>query len=174
MKKRKKPRRPSSSDVRSVDEFYALPYREQLRREQALRALWLMRNRGMSREAAAKEVGAAPRSVQKIVGQSLQKVGGRYQPAKGDRLLRIMVVPAPGGRVELAVRGSRNASQISAYDRAVKHYIYTGDPTSLSRFDGKTIMSGRQRVPLLTDQRALDRLARAHAISFESIYALTV
>ena len=174
MKKRAKKRRPTASDVRNINEYFSLPDTEQLRREKGLRALWLMRNRRMSLAAAAKEVGVTPRFVQKIAGGSLRKVRARYKPSKGDNLLRIMVLPAEGGRVELEIRGSRNASAVSAYDRAVHRYLYTGDASALEPFFGQFINCRGQRFPLLTDKRALDRLSRAHAISFESIYARTV
>jgi hypothetical protein len=174
VKKRTKKRRPTADNVRNISEYFELPFRDQQRREKAFRALSLMRLKGLSREAAAREAGITTRSVQKIVGSALQKSGSRYKPAKGDRFLRIMQLPAAGGRIELEVRGSRNASRVSAYDRAVKHFIYTGDPSLLQGFEGQAIVSKGQRVPLLTDQRVLDRLARAHAISFESIYAVAV
>jgi hypothetical protein len=171
MKRRKPKLRAHAARVRSVDEYYALPYDEQLRRQKALKALSLMRTQGLSRTRAAKEIGISPASLQRIAGKAIVKDGSRYRAAKSDRLLRVMVVPAPGGKLEVGIRSAREATLISEYDNAVRRYVYTGDPSDLARFKGRSITVNGEKIEFLTDLRQLDRLAHAGELSFESIYA---
>ena len=171
MKKRSKKIRPTASRVRNVNEYYALPFMEQLRRQKAFKAISLMRTQGLSRTRAAKEAGILPVALQKIAGKAIVKDGGRYKVAKSDRLLRVMVVPAPGGKFEIGVRSARTASLISEYDNAVRRYVYTGNSSDLARFRGRFISANGEKIELLTDLRQLDKLARSGELSFESIYA---
>lgn len=171
MTRRKPKLRPTAARVRNLDEFFALPYREQLRREKALKAISLMRTQGLSRTRAAKEAGISPGVLQKIAGKAIVKHGSRYEAAKSDRLLRVMVIPAYGGKLEVGVRSARTATLISEYDNAVRRYVYTGNASELARFQDLTITANGEKLEFLTDLRELDRLARAGALSFESIYA---
>jgi hypothetical protein len=168
----KRSRRPTAATARSLREFDALNFAEQERRRKALKALSLMRNEGLSRKRAAQSVGITPSAMQKIVEPALEKRGHRYVASKGDRLVRFLVVPdARGGKREVAIRGSRQATLIAEYDNAVRRYVYTGDPSGLERFHGVTINSAGEHVPLLTDLDRIDWLSHSHQLSFESIYA---
>lgn len=172
MKKRRKSKaRPSAARVRNVNEYHALPYAEHLRRQKAFKALSLMRTQGFSRTRAAKEAGISPGALQKIARNAISKSGSRYKAAASDRLLRVMIIPVPGSRAEVAVRSARIARLVSDYDNAVRHYVYTGDSSRLESFRGKSLKVGGTEIEFLTDLRQLDRLRRAGALSFESIYA---
>jgi hypothetical protein len=104
--------------------------------------------------------------------KSARKERGAIRSVALARLLRVFVLPEPdGGKIEVAVRSARTANAIAEYDNAVKQYIYTGNSSALSRFNSRTIATAGKRVAFLTDLRRLDRLARAGALSFDSIYA---
>lgn len=174
MKKRTRPKRKiTAANIRNALEFDALPHREQERRRKAFKALTLMRSQGYTKTAAARAVGISPKSFQDIAGAALRKSpGGKYSVTKGDRLLRVMVIPDRRiGNLEVAIRGSRKASLVAQYDNAVKHYVYTGDASLLQRFEGMTITSNGRRITLLTELDEIDWLAQSHELSFESIYA---
>lgn len=88
---------------------------------------------------------------------------------------RKLKVPTRKGLREIAIRNSRQASQIGRYWNAVHRYLATGDAKALRKFKGirMTDKNGDQ-VPLLTDLDDLDRLGNAGVLSFESIYARKV
>jgi hypothetical protein len=89
-----------------------------------------------------------------------------------DRLLRVLVVPTREGLREIAVRDSRQATQIAKYENAIQRYLQTGDDLALRKFRRKYIIdANRKRIPFLTDLRELDRLGSAGVLSFESLYA---
>lgn len=171
MKRRKTKPRPSAARVRNVDEFHALPFTEWLRRQKTFTGLSLMRTKQMSLTQATREVGISPSAFQRIAGKALVKDGGRYRASKSDRLLRVMVLPTPGGRLEIAVRSARAAKLISEYDNAVRRYVYTGNTADLVFFKGRFIRTDGAKIEFLTDLRQIDKLRRAGALSFESIYA---
>ena len=173
MARRRKRARKRAVRISSVEDYYALPWAEQQRREKALLALSMMRTHGLSQSRAIGLAGISPSAFRRIVGKATVKDGSRYKLSKHDQILRVLVIPVPGGREEVAVRGSRIARQISAYDNAVRHYVYSGDPSRLAPFRGKSIKTGGTEVEFLTDLRQLDQLRRAGALSFESIYART-
>ncbi len=171
MKRRKPKPRPSAARVRNVDDFNALPFAEQLRRQKAFKALSLMRTQNMSRTRAARAAEISPSALQRIAGKAIVKDGSRYRASKSDRLLRVMVLPTPGGRLEIAVRSARAAKLISEYDNAVRRYVYTGNAADVARFKDRFVTTAGAKIEFLTDLRQIDKLARAGALSFESIYA---
>ena len=168
--KKHKQKRASAARVRNVSDYQALPYREQERRLKALKVLSRMRTEQSSLTSIAREVGITPNAARQILGNSLIKSGGKYRAKPGDQLLRVFNLPDINlGRVNVAVRGSRNARVISDYDNALRSYIYTGNASGLKRFQGVTIPGGK--AAFLTDLRQIDRMARRHELSYESIYA---
>jgi hypothetical protein len=106
-------------------------------------------------------------------GSALRKrANGQYKAKASDRLLRVLVIPTREGLREIAVRDSRQASQIAEYWNAVHRYLETGDKSALRKFRRKRITDANGvRVPLLTDLGELDRLGSAGVLSFESLYA---
>ena len=128
---------------------------------------------GVSLKSAAAEYGVDPRTVVKLGGSALRKTaGGRYAAKPSDNLLRVMVVPVHGGRVEVAVRGSRAASELAKRAVAQREFLATGDDTKLRELSKAKLLdaSGRD-VPFLTDLNELERQGDLGVLSFESIYA---
>ncbi len=132
-----------------------------------------MRAEGVSLRQASREFGIDPRTVVRLGRPALRKrPNGRYKARANDRLLRVLVLPTRGGLREIAVRDSREASQIAEYANAVQRYLQTGDASALRKFRRKRITDATgARVPLLTDLDVLDRLGSAGVLSFESLYA---
>ena len=82
-------------------------------RDRECRARVTRMREGVSLRSAAAEYGVDPRTVVRLGGSALRKnASGRYAAKPSDNLLRVMVVPVHGGRVEVAVRGSRAASEL--------------------------------------------------------------
>jgi hypothetical protein len=165
-------KRLSAANVRNLKEYSALPHAEKLRREKALKALGLVR-RGLSLRSAAKQLETPPQSVVSIVGSALKKDRGRYVPTKGDRRLRVMVIPTRQGPKEVAFYSFATAQKISRYDEAVKALSLRGDYGPIQRLKDTKIFANGEWIELLTDIDELERLDRSHALSFESIYAGT-
>ena len=82
------------------------------------------------------------------------------------------VVPVHGGRIEVGVRGSRAASELSKRAIAQREFLATGDDTKLRKLRKTKILdaSGRE-IPFLTDEDELARQGDLGMLSYESIYA---
>jgi hypothetical protein len=161
-----------SRPPKTLAQYDALPRRSQTTLENVAHAITRMREGGSLTNAAA-EYGVAPRTVKRLGGSALRKdASGHYTAKANDNLLRVMVVPVHGGRVEVAVRGSRPATAVSDRLNAQRHFAETGDDSKLRALQSKTILdaSGRE-VPFLTDLDELERLGDLGVLNFESIYA---
>lgn len=157
---------------RTLAQFDKLPKRSQSAIENVAHAITRMRE-GLTLKSAAAEFGVAPRTVVKLGGAALKKTSiGRYVPKPTDNLLRVLNVPVRGGKIEVAVKGSRAASKIAKRSIAQRHFVNTGDVSQLRALEGETILdaSGRE-VPFLTDLDELERQGDLGTLSFESIYA---
>ena len=132
-----------------------------------------MRTERVSLQKASKEFGIDPRVVLKLGHSAVRKQrNGKYIARKTDRLLRILSVLTREGRREIAVRNSRQASQLGRYWAAVQRYLQTGDDSALREFQNKKITdASRQRHPLVTNLDQLNTLGSAGVLSFESLYA---
>jgi hypothetical protein len=132
-----------------------------------------MRTDRVSLRKASKEFEIDPSVVLKLGRSGLRKQrNGKYVTRKTDRLLRILSVLTPEGRREIALRDSRQASQLGRYWAAVQRYLQTGDDSALREFQGKKITdASRKRHPLITDPNQLNTLGSAGVLSFESLYA---
>lgn len=135
-----------------------------------------MRADRVSLPEASREFGLDPRLVARLSKSALRKRrNGQYAAKRTDKLLRILAIPAPdekGGKREIAVRDSHQATILGRYWAAVQKYLRTGDSSALDKFRGKRVTGASgKRVPLLTDLTELDRLGSAGVWSFESIYA---
>ena len=164
---RRRPRFP-----KTLAQFDKLPRRSQLAIENVAHAVTRMRE-GLSLKSAAAEYGVDPRTVVKLGGSALRKSkGGRYVAKASDTLFRPLVVPVHGGRIEVGVRGSRAASELSKRAIAQREFLATGDDTKLRKLRKTKVLdaSGRE-VPFLTDEEELARQGDLGALSFESIYA---
>jgi hypothetical protein len=132
-----------------------------------------MRSEGVSLQQASKDAGVSPSTVKRRAASALKKrSNGRYTAKGSDRLLRILKVPDPYGTRDVAVRGSRQATQLAEYWNAVHRYLETGDASRLEKFRGKSIKDADGvLIPLPTDRAELNRLGSSGVISFESLYA---
>jgi len=160
---------------RTSEQFFSRPEPFRQRWNRAVGVITRMRAGGVSLSRAAREFGIDSRTVARLASSALRKqANGRFTAKRSDSLLRVLSIPTLEGVREIDVRGSRQASQLAKYWVAVQRYLQTGSPSALSRFHGKTIIdaSGEQ-IPLLTSRNALDRLASAGVLSFESLYAKT-
>jgi hypothetical protein len=159
--------------VRSPAQYFAQPKRKRESLQKAAHVLSAMRTEGISLHAASREHSVSPRTVQRHAGPALQKTSrGTYKARKSDRLLRVLVLPTPGGLAEIATMDSRAATMVAEYWNAVNLYLETGDDTDLARFRGHSIIDAQDdAVPLLTDLYELERLGSAGVLSFQSLYA---
>jgi hypothetical protein len=157
---------------RTLAQYDALPRRSQASVENVAHVVTRMRE-GTSLKGAAAEYGIDPRTVVRLGQPALRKTAsGRYKAKASDDLLRVLVVPVHGGRVEIAVRGSRAASAVAQRAAAQREFLATGDDTKLRELSQTKILdaSGRE-VPYLTDLDELERQGDLGALSFESIYS---
>lgn len=157
---------------RTLAQYDALPRRSQASVENVAHVVTRMRE-GASLKSAAAEYGINPRTVVKLGGSALRKTGGgRYKAKASDDLLRVLLVPVHGGRVEVAVRGSRAGSEVSKRAIAQREFLATGDDTKLRELSKVKILdaSGRE-VPFLIDLDELERQGDLDLLSYESIYA---
>lgn len=132
-----------------------------------------MRRDKVSLTQASREVGVSPRAVTKWGKQALRKgLNGKYSVTKQDSLLRVVLIPTPDGTREVAIRGSKQVTQLAEYWNALHRYLQTGDSTKLKLFEGKALKAADgSDVPFLTDLVSLNRLGSAGVLSFESLYA---
>ena len=156
----------------SAKQFLAKPSTFQDRLTRVASVISKMRGEKLSLSRASREFGINPRTVVRWGGPALQKrKNGKYVAKPNDRLLRIVVIPTAQGKDEIVVRGSRPATVLGQYWNAVHRYLATGDASQLNKFRHSKIkdVTGAE-ISLLTDRKALDRLASAGVLSFESIY----
>jgi hypothetical protein len=158
---------------RSPEEYFAKPARFQELWNRITHVIAKMRAGNISLSEAAREVGVDPRTVVSRSGSALRKSPkGRYGAKKSDRMLRVLMVPSQDGTREIAVRSSRQATELGKYWAALQKYLQTGDASALRKFSGKHIVDASgSKVPLITDLTELDRIASAGNFRFESIYS---
>lgn len=172
---KRRPRKRKLTPPRTLEAFNRLPAPSREAYTNSLHALAKMRTEGVSLAAAARDNDVDPRTVRRWAKAALRKrSGGQYAPRASDQLLRVLMIPAQGGPTEMAVRGSRQASEIAQYWAAVHKYLATGDLTGLAPFQGQRVfdVSGEEYT-YLTDPDDLDDLGGAGVLSFESIYRST-
>jgi len=158
---------------RTANELFAKPKRSQEVWIRSTQVITRVRTKHESLQKASREEGIDPRTVIRLAGSALRKrPNGRYEAKANDRLLRVLVIPTNKGSGEIAVRDSRQATQLAEYWIAVHKYLQTGDASSIRKFRGKSITNANgKRIRLVTDLEELDRLGSAGAFSFESLYA---
>jgi hypothetical protein len=146
--------------------------KDPLARERSLEVLQLMRSDGLSLTAAARKAGTTASTVLKHAPSALRRTrSGRYAVTPSDRYTRHVWTLTPGGKLEVAVRGSRQAELQASYMAAVDWYLKRGDASRVAAFDGKGVRSGGRFYPFITDTAVLDKLVRAGEVSFERLYA---
>src|SRR5205814_565933 len=167
--RRTRTRRPKAP--RTADELFSLPDRDREQWEQVTRLVSRMRDEGVSLGQAARDAKVQAPTAIRLAGAALRKnTAGRYVPTSRDRLLRVLVIPTEDGSREIALRDSRQATEISHYFTALRRFLHTGDPSALRQFQRSRIKTVDGTVRLLTDVDMLKRLGNAGVLSFESIY----
>jgi hypothetical protein len=169
-KKRRKGQRRKAP--RTVEQFNALPARSQDALTRAAHVITSVRA-GSSLKSAARKFEVDPRTVRRLAGAALRRTpSGHYVANKRDRVLRMMVLPTPGGLAEVALNDSRQATLVAEYWNAVHLFLATGDGSALVRYEGAFVTTAQgARIQLLTDLDELERLGSAGVLSFESLYA---
>jgi hypothetical protein len=159
--------------MRSAAQYFAQPQRRQETLKKAAHVLSAMRTEKVSLRQASREQGISPSTVLRHAKAGLRKTsGGTYKARASDKLLRVLVLPTPGGLAEIATLDSRAATLVAEYWNAVTQYLETGDDGELARFRGQSIIDAQgNAVPLLTDLEELERLGSAGVLSFQSLYA---
>ena len=132
-----------------------------------------MRADRVSLRRASREFDLDPRIVTRLAKSALRKrKNGQYVAKPSDKLLRILAVPTPDGVREVAIRDSKQATQLGKYWAAVQKYLQTGDDSALKKFRRKRITDANgKNIPLVRDTAVLDQLGSAGVLSFESLYA---
>lgn len=112
--------------------------------------------RGASLSRASRENGVSPRTIRRYAGAALvqDRPGGRIRATKADRLIRYLVIAGPDGPREIAVRGSKTASEFAKYKGAVNRFL-RGDGDALAEWHGKKIAG----IELITSGSTLKNLA---------------
>lgn len=141
------------------------------RYDRALQVVNRMRH-GESLSRASKEVGISPDTVRRYAGSAfVQDDRGRWISKAADRLYRRMRWLDAQGITTVEPANSKEASKLSAYWKAVEHYLTTGDERALGKFRRMRLRT-RQKISLgfITDPDLLDRLGNAGELTFEDLY----
>lgn len=157
----------------TADEYFAKSERFQDKWSRVTHVVSKMRNDNASLSQASREFGLTPRTVIRWGGSALRKrTNGQYAAKANDRLLRVLVIPTHEGLREIAVPGSRQATEVGRYWNAVEKYLVTGDSSALRKYRRKRIADANgTQIQFLVEVGELDRLGSAGVLSFESVYA---
>jgi hypothetical protein len=138
-------------------------------RDRSIRALWDIRH-GASPSQAARDNRVTIRTIKKYVGSALLQdhPGGRIRATKSDRLVRYLQIPGLHGPIEIAVHGSKEATEIARYKAAVNRLL-GGDLGAMARWHGKKIAG----VELITATRTLKSLAQKELLPYSLYRALS-
>src|SRR5438105_678237 len=126
-----KRKKASATGPRSAAQYFARPEIFQDNWNRVTHVVSKMRAGKVSLRQAASENDIDPRTVLRLGGSALRKrPNGRYAAKASDRLLRVLVMPTNEGPQQIAVRDSRQASQLAKYSDALQRYLQTGDSTA--------------------------------------------
>jgi hypothetical protein len=164
---------PRARMPRSAEELFSRPKRFQDAYSKTVNVVSMMRSERISLRQAARFEKIDPRTVLRFGRSAFRKNRrGRYSVRANDKILRTVVTPIEERLQEITLRGLKPVSEVARHSNAVQRYIQTGDSRPLKRFTGKKIVDiNGNEISLLTDTDALDRLANAGVLSFETIYA---
>jgi hypothetical protein len=99
---------------------------------------------------------------------------GRLGLSARDTLPRDMRFLTERGEIILRIRNSRYSSWLGEYYNDLSKYLNTGEASGLAKYAKRTIKVRGQTYRFVTDERTLNRLARAGAMHFLDIYAVDV
>jgi len=155
-----------------MEQFLALPERDQEIILALPKAVSLMREKDISASAAARALWIPPRVFIDRGRSALRRLkNGQYVARSNDHLFRPVIVISNNGPVEVATRNFREASLAGQHSSAVERYLETGDDSALRRLPRNYIIDAEgNRVTLLTDLDELDRLGNRGELSFETLY----
>jgi hypothetical protein len=173
--KRRATSRPKKFSPQSAEQYFRLSDQSQEIWNRVAHVISEMRAEHISLQEASRKFRVDPRTVIRWGSPALRKrANGRYAVKANDRLLRVLKFPTIDGLVEVALRDSRQASELARYWDAVDRYLAIGDASDLHRFDGKHILDANgNQVVLLTDLRQLDLLGNAGVLRFHELYGRT-
>lgn len=166
---------PGSTGRLTESEIRELPERSQLARRRVFRALSLMRNQGLSLTRAVKRERTSRRTMLKYAGRALEKNdSGEWEAKPWDRIVRVMDVVQPHGKIELPIQDSRTARKITGHRAAVHEFLLEGQSGPLEKYEGVTFQVNGETYSLPTDPGVIRRLGKAgEAVAFEDLYADT-
>ena len=159
--------------ITTMEQFFALPDRDQDISLAFPEAFSLMREKHLSASAAARAAGISRSQLIRGGRSGLKKLkNGRYVAKPNHHLFRPVVVVSSNGPVEVATRNFREASLAGQHSSAVERYIGgMGDDSALRRLPRNYIIDAEgNHVALLTDLDELDRLGNRGELSFETLY----
>jgi hypothetical protein len=134
---------------------------------ESLSVLSLMRREGLSLKEAARRLDVPQRTVLRYVRDGLRRsVTGNYFARPSDNIRRRLKFLSDRGMISITVTDSRDATLVSKYMTAVKRYLLTGRESFLAPFRRKRLGPYR----FVTDPEALDMLADAGELEFDSLY----
>ena len=93
------------------------------------------------------------------------RTGGRIRATKSDRFVRYLQVPTADGPKEIAVRGSKDASELARYLSAINQYLNNENPAAIAEWRGRKIAD----IELITDDRTLKALGEEE-FHIDSLY----
>jgi len=151
--------------IANSDELAKLPASAQEARRSAFDALSLARRENLDFATAARRSGVDPLAARWWLADTVSGAGDTMTVTDADRLLRSMFVYSGGQAVPVDVRGSRQATRIAEYHRAVAAFL-DGDLKALEPFRGVTIAG----VELEADPDVIEDMGRFGEFEFEDIY----
>jgi len=170
--RRRRPRRAQVRSSRARSRMRGPKSKDARRR--ALEVLSLMRNKNISLTKAAREALTTGRTVTKYVKSALRKdTSRRWKATPNDRLTRHLRFLTGDGQIVVTTHSSRAASKVAEYWAAVDHYLRTGSSQRLEEFKGRSLRTGREQHPYITDLSVLDRIASVGEVTFEDLYPPT-
>src|SRR5580693_3917829 len=105
-REKRKSRRTKKSTHRApttIREYFAMSAHAQDEWNRIVQAISKMESDRLSLPEASREFGLAPRKVVQLGRSALRKgANGRYLAKNGNRLLRVLLLPAPEGLIETA------------------------------------------------------------------------
>ena len=130
-------------------------------------------NRPRTKKAPSRKRAATKkRPLRRKVTRHRTVTKGPHRP--GGRARVPLYVLTANGVQELPVKGRKDATLVGKHWNAVRAYVVRGESAGLGQFDGLQVTDAEgDGFRLLTDVVAIEHLANAGVLSFETIYART-
>lgn len=117
---------------------------------------------GLSVDRAAREAGTTPRTMKRVLGNSMRRRSGEWVIRRSDDVTARMRVPDPDRGWRWApIEGSRRRKEVGRYWNSVRLYLEGKGDARLRKFEGRTVTDADgKKHEFLTDRQILKRLAR--------------